>query len=125
MQRTKMFFSRAAKAYCARYTFGGKGMHQKRGLPCPRAFKILTGYNGFRGSICVTNGYYGTHPTHSYEHVDMRETGFYQSVYSVDCVKRNLTSVFRTSLMISKHMLKTNSFVYFEAILQQITFDYC
>lgn len=49
-------------------------MHQKRGLPCPRAFKILTGYNGFRGSICVTNGYYGTHPTHSYEHVDMRES---------------------------------------------------
>ena len=112
MQRTKMFFSRAAKAYCARYTFGGKGMHQKRGLPCPRAFKILTMYNGFRGSICVTNGYYGTHPTHSYEHVDMRET-----VYSVDCYKRNLTSVFRTSLMISKHMLETNSFDSKEAIL--------
>ncbi|SDN93802.1 hypothetical protein SAMN05518871_108236 [Psychrobacillus sp. OK028] len=49
-------------------------MHQKRGLPCPRAFMILTRYNGFRGSICVTNGYYGTQPTHSYEHVDMRET---------------------------------------------------
>ena len=38
-------------------------------------FKFLTGYNGFRGSIYVTNGYYGTHPTHSSEHVDMRETG--------------------------------------------------
>ncbi len=70
-----------------------------------RAFLVLARYNGFRGSICVTDMVELIQGIPS-GRVYMRETGSPGSVYSVGCQKRSLTSVFRTSLMQNKHMLK-------------------
>lgn len=87
------------------------------------AILVLKGYNGFRGSIYV-NGY-GRILSKAipYGRVDMRETGFKREVNSMGCKKRNLMSVFRTSLIQSKHMLRRVASFMKERHLKQIPFD--
>lgn len=97
-QQRNIIFLRVAKAYCARYIFLLKS-----------ATLLLEEYNGFRGSICVT-GMNISSKTFRYSCKHGRFSSLTGSVYSVDCVKRNQTSVFQTSLIQSKHMLKRGCF---------------
>lgn len=81
MQERKCFFRELQKHIAPGIRTGGNENALKSvGPPSPRAFWFLKGYNWFRGSINRT-GTNGTHPTHSNEHVDMRDR-FLPSVYS-------------------------------------------
>lgn len=97
-QQRNIIFLRVAKAYCARYIFLQKS-----------ATYLLEEYNGFRGSICVT-GMNISSKTFRYSCKHGSFSPLIGSGYSVDCVKRNQTSVFQTSLIQSKHMLKRGCF---------------
>jgi len=95
---TKHNLLRVAKAYCARYIL----LKEDFSLLC---VKLLSErYNGFRGSICVTGmkSHLGQSGTRGNMVGYIILSGFSQSV---DCEKRNQTSVFRTSLIQSKHMV--------------------
>ena len=93
-QQRNIIFLRVAKAYCAWYIFLSN---------CTTL--LLREYNGFRGSICVTGMNFSS-KTFRYSCKHGRYSALTGSVYSVDCVKRNQTSVFQISLIQSKHMLK-------------------